>query len=725
MSGSEYIGVKLPEFDVMAGKHTQAADRLAALAQALHRELQGAGLDTTPAARIRELAAQVGRQAEDLRRRQILIQEMQREKVAFGFSVPEGSYLHIPDKLETARALLDGSVAANLARQAAQGDAKALERLNKYATRVNDAEFTKIFLERLGAHGVTALPAGLARSLHEAKQAGDAERLNRLSQQAKQLLGMLSEALAQATDPKHPAYAGDAFLEALQKEGRAELTIGDIPYSGYQAQSLIWAAHDGKPPFSAKFMQTVGQDAIAYEAELYAARWAASDEQGMPHLSMLNLAAVLGLGTALRPSATITEPGKTPRSSVVDDLLHAAGSSRDASQALLGHTPPGWKATILTHLLTTRLDAFQHTGQYGHLSRVLISATTGQDPASKKLAAETIKTLAGSAESVFSVTKVGDVKVLQITDRSGYDKLRHLGHPLALAMAANISELSRVFLNRASFQGVGARDMSWALALAVGDDKGFEALIGAQVEHARHAFAGVPPVGLQISNLQEYGYTEADLKRFDMNANGVVDKADVVQFFTDRTVEEAVPFRHLIEIREKVHYAIESDDEKSNEALAGMVRSAIGMFPIPGSAKVGDLATGVFGSLLTQSYDKAVNAGYDELSRHVSGMVSTRRINLDLGYKDVSSNQESVVRIVEQMLATNILSKGMLDGAVVKNEIFVEGDPPRVKPFAKMTPEEYSGFLEWARRSGGSSDILERFDGAYNDTKNVMERFER
>ena len=40
---TDFSGVKQPDFDTMAGKHTQAAGRLAELAQSLHRELQGAG----------------------------------------------------------------------------------------------------------------------------------------------------------------------------------------------------------------------------------------------------------------------------------------------------------------------------------------------------------------------------------------------------------------------------------------------------------------------------------------------------------------------------------------------------------------------------------------------------------------------------------------------------------------------------------------------------------
>ncbi|MFI6796732.1 hypothetical protein [Streptosporangium canum] len=93
MTGSGFTGVKQPEFDTMAGKHTQAAGRLEQLAQALYGELQSAGVDTSPALRLRELAGRVGKQADDLRRRQALIREMEQQKVGFGTSTTAGSFM--------------------------------------------------------------------------------------------------------------------------------------------------------------------------------------------------------------------------------------------------------------------------------------------------------------------------------------------------------------------------------------------------------------------------------------------------------------------------------------------------------------------------------------------------------------------------------------------------------------------------------------------------------
>ncbi|MEV5407469.1 hypothetical protein AB0K60_01345 [Thermopolyspora sp. NPDC052614] len=715
--GSDFTGVKLPEFDVMAAKHTQAADRLEELARALHRELQGAGLDTTPAARIRELAAQVGRQAEDLRRRQVLIQEMQREKVAFGLSLPEGSYLHLPDKLETARALLDGSVAANAARQAAQGDAKALERLKKYADRLNDAEFTKVFIEKLGAHGLTGLPAALAKSLHEARREKDAERLNHLSEQGKQVLAMLSEALAQATDPKHPAYAGDAFLDALQKEGRAEHLLGDIRYSGYQSQALIWAAHDGKPPFSAKFMQTVGQDAIAYEAELYADRWAASKSYGFSHLSLPNIAGVLDLGTYLKPGPGVaTAEGTKIKPSVVEDLLHAAGFNKEASQALLAHTPPGWKVSILAHLVTTRLDVFKYTHQQSLLNSILINTTTGQDPNSKKLAADMINALSVEAEKHF---RTGDDGNLEIANGAALDRMDHLQYPLGRALAANIDQVFRLLVNRATFHGVDAERMSWAIALAVRDDKAFEALMRAQTEHMRHALAGAPPVGLNKSDLAEFGYSIDDLKQYDGDQDGVLSKSDVKDALVNLIVAEARPFGHIVEIRRQALIAQGLEDKKADEALRTMVRDAIGLFPVPGAKQVSELATGAFGSLLTKEYEKITNMGYDEIARRVASTISESGRSLGETHSVLAGNRLAVSKLSEQLIATAMLSKGVFDGVPLRGQSFAVEGKDAIIPFEKMTPAQYADFLEWAGEKGGAYDLRDRFDTTFRKTNEV------
>ncbi|MEU0567567.1 hypothetical protein ABZ297_19575 [Nonomuraea sp. NPDC005983] len=718
---TEFTGVKQPEFDTMTSKHTEAARRLEGLAQALHTELQSAGLDPSPAARLRQLAGRITTQAEDLRRRQKLVHELQRQKVTFGRSTPAGSFLEMPDGLESAKGLLDGTLAGRAALNAADGDAKALAELKKYTSRTGDAEFVKAFLGALGAGGVTRLPGSLTARLRDAMDHGDSDRAAQLSLQGKAALRMLSTALANGTDPKNPAYMGTGFLQDLVKEGRAEHKAGDTKYSGYQAQALIWLAHDGKTPFSKEFMEVVGRDVLVYEHDQRKGAWAASQDLlgrtfAGAQIPIFDLAGALGLGTVLRPETQAGRPGTRAGSSVVDDLFHAAKSSREASHALLDHTPAGWKESVLDYLLTTRWGASRYLNDSAPFNDMLVTATTGRDETSRRLAAEMTKIIADEVRGAFGRADSGN---LEIRDRDTFDRFASLSYPLSRAIAANVDELSRLLLNHATFGQVAAEDMSYALALATSDDAGFEALVRAQTEHMRVALATVPPVGLDASNAERLGFTKSDVKEFDFDQDGRVDTADIKQFLTDRTVAEARPFSHIVEIRRQVLIAQGLDDKKADEALKTMVGNAIGLLPVPGARQVGDLATGAFGKLVSAQYDKLTGAAYDEIATQVAQQMSEHGPGLDETHRTLADNRLAVERLAEQMIATSMLNKGLFDGIGLERQTFAAGTPHTIKPFAEMTPQEYSQFLAWTRESGGSNDLLDRFRITFRESTEV------
>ncbi|NRQ35620.1 hypothetical protein HII36_27855 [Nonomuraea sp. NN258] len=717
---SEFTGVKQPEFDTMTSKHTEAARRLEELAQSLHRELQSAGLDTSPAARLRQLAARITGQADDLRRRQKMVHELQQKKVIFGMSMPKGNFLELPDSLHAAQGLLDGTLAGRAAQQAADGDTKALAELEKYASRLGDPEFVKVFLRMLGPRGLTRLPGSLAAQIRDATKHGKTDEAAKLAASSSRILRMLSTALAKGTDPKNPAYMGADFLKSLAKEGRAEHKAGDTRYSGYQAQALIWRAHDGKSPFSKEFMEIVGRDVIVYEHEERKSEWAASKDAlgrvfGGAQVPIVDLAGALGLGTALRPGVNASAPGKG-RSSIVDDLFHAASSNREASHALLNHTPAGWKESVLDYLLTTRWPASTYLGNHQPMRDMLTIATTGQDATSGQLAAEMTKIIADAVRPAFGKADSGN---LEIKNRKIFDRYAPLSYPLGRAIAANIDQLSQLYLHRATFGKAVAQDMSYALLLANADDAAFDALVGAQTEHMRKALGTAPPVGLDSSNAERFGFTKADVKAYDLNDNGRVDKADVIQFLTDRTVEEASPFTHIMETRRQVLIAQGLNDKKVDESLKTMVGNAIGLFPVPGAKAAGALANGVFGELVGKGYEKLAEAGYDELSKHVAQRMSEHGRGIDAAHQTLADNRLATERLAEQMLATAMLTKGLFDEAPPEGETFVDGEPPRVKPFAEMSAQEYSAFLLWARDKGGSSSIFDRFSGTFRRTNEV------
>ncbi|GGO66328.1 hypothetical protein [Nonomuraea cavernae] len=718
---TEFSGVKLPEFDTMAGKHAQAAGLLEELAQTLYGELRSAGLDTAPATRLRELAERVTTQAEDLRRRQRLVHELQRQKVTFGRSTPAGSFLEIPDRLEIAKGLLDGTLAGRAALKATDGDAKALAELRKYASRTGDAEFVKAFLGTLGGRGVTRSPGSFATQLRDAMNREDAGRADRLSVSGQKALSMLATALAKGTNPKDPAYMGAGFLKDLAKEGRAEHRTGDTTHSGYQAQALIWRAHDGKTPFSKEFMEVIGRDVIAYEHEQRKDAWAASKDPlgsafASAQIPVIDLAGALGLGTLLRPGTQAGVPGAKGGSSVLDDLFHAAKSSREASHTLLDHTPAEWKTSVLDYLLTTRWGASLYLKDHAPFNDMLVTATTGQDATSQKLASELTKIVADEVRGAFGKADDGN---LEIRNRETFDRLAPLSYPVARAISANIDQLSRLLLNHATFGKVAAQDMSYALVLAASHDAGFEALVRAQTEHMRAALDTVAPVGLTASNAERLGFTKADVKKFDFDEDGRVDKADIKQFLIDRTVAEARPFSHIVEIRRQVLIAQGLNDKKVDESLKTMVRDAIGLLPVPGAKQVGELATGAFGNLINTQYDKIAGAAYDEVAKQIALQISEHGQGLDETHRTLADNRLAVERLAEQMLATAMLNKGMLDGLGFGKQKFAAGDGRTIKRFSEMTPQEYSEFLTWTRAAGGSNDLLDRFKSTFHRTSEV------
>ncbi|GAA4523993.1 hypothetical protein [Nonomuraea ferruginea] len=720
MSG--FSGVKRAEFDLMAGKHTEAAGRLEALAQALHRELQGAGLDTAPAARLRELARRVTTQADDLRRRQNLAHELQRQRVSLGRSTPAGSFVEMPDRLDDAKALLDGTLAGRAASKVADGDDKALADLEKYASRTGDSEFVKAFLGAIGARGVTRMSGSLATMLRDAVTRGDSDRKNRLSTSGRNVLTTLSSILAKGTNRKNSSYQGDGFLADLVKEGRAQHGADGGKYLGYQALALIWRAHDGEPPYSKEFMEVVGRDVIVYEREQREDAWAASKDAlgrafGGAQVPIVDLAGSLGLGALLRWGVSAKDPITEKPSSMVESLFHAAKSSREASHALLDHTPPGWDESVLEYLLTTRWGASQYLDDYEPINGMLITATTGQDETSKKQASEMIRVLSHEVRDAFGKDAYGNLK---IRDREAFDRYLPLNYPLARAIAANVDEISNLVLNHADFYGVAAKDMAHALVVATSDDKGFEVLARAQTEHMRAALAtAVPPIGLNASNAERFGFTKAEVKRFDMNENGRVDRDDILHFLGDRAKAEARSFGFIMEIRRQALIAQGLDDNKADEALTSMVRDAIGLIPVPGAKHVGTLAAGAFGEIASKGYEMLAGLTYDELARHVAKQASEQVPSLDKAHQTLAENRLAVDRLAEQMLATASLSKGMLDGQDLENVTFTVGIPPRLKPFTEMNSQEYSSFLKWSRKAGGIESLYTGFRDTFRTTSDV------
>ncbi|MFD2348671.1 hypothetical protein ACFSTC_03560 [Nonomuraea ferruginea] len=270
-------------------------------------------------------------------------------KITLGTSVATGSLIAVPDSLRQAQGQLDGTLAAKAAAAADRGDRKAMAELQKYAGRVNDPEFVKTFLSKLGAKGITELPAALGLQVRaNVNSTRDPQQVK----QVQQVMKLLATTLAKGTNPKDEAFMGDAFLNQLVEEGRAEHKALEVTYVGYQAQALIWRASDGKPPFSERFMEVVGRDAILHQKEL-------SDSR-TPYANSMDLATVLGISDSMQPGGPrMGQPGEPIKASVIDDLAQAAQYSLPSRAGIALPHPEGLEQVdhgVPAHRPTGRLQ---------------------------------------------------------------------------------------------------------------------------------------------------------------------------------------------------------------------------------------------------------------------------------------------------------------------------------------------------------------------------------
>ncbi|TMR90168.1 hypothetical protein [Nonomuraea basaltis] len=693
-----FSGVKLPEFDTLVTRHTAAAMQIEELASLLYGELNGAGLDTAPAERIRKLAAQVGQEAEDLRKRQRIVREIERLKVSIGPPIATGTLIGVPDSLPQAQGLLDGTVAAKAAKAAAAGDKDALKQLQAYASKARNAEFVKAFLSQLGAKGMTEVPAAIAAQLRAAASAGDA---GQTSNEAKEAMRLLATALAKGTNPRDPAYMGDAFLNELVKHGRSEFKVNGTSYYGYQAQAMIWRASEGNPPFSEKFMQVVGRDAIVFEKEKFEDRWKASKDAigsalGSKQVPMADLATVLGvtqwmipgtpsMGPAKQP---VDESRKQPGSAVIDDLFHAAASDTKASQALLNHTPAGWKQSVLSYMLTDRLAAFQFHGNTDPFGQALRKALAGKDPVSLALTTEALNTLKEHAKKVFAKDDNGR---LSIADRKLFDQLGFLRYPVGSAMATHIDQVYGTFETKThGFPGLSKVDIDRLLVLVSGDRDAATELQAA--EAAR--------VGERVNDA------------YKVNGGENV---------KDQLVPEARVFGHLVEARRQALLANAWSDEQVRKDLKDTLNSAFSYLTGP----TGQLGTKVAGEVGGKLGEKGAELSLDALASFIAkqaievGVTSGDALN-------TAQNQNEMVgwlmkrTIISAKIATGDWSKAAMKAA--KGKSFATDDqPPRIRPINEIIaePKTFDDFMEWAQRHADVESTTDHLQNTMGTTATI------
>ncbi|MFC5825242.1 hypothetical protein [Nonomuraea insulae] len=650
-----FSGVKLPEFDTLVTRHTAAAMQMEELASLLYGELTSAGLDTTPAERIRRLAAQVGQEAEDLRKRQRIVREIERHKITLGASVATGSLIAVPDSLRQAQGQLDGALAAKAAIAAGRGDSKAMAELQKYAGRVNDQEFIKTFLAKLGAKGITELPAALGLQVRaNVTSKRDPQQVKNVQQ----VMKLLATALAKGTNPKDEAFMGEAFLDQLVKEGRAEHKALEVTYVGYQAQALIWRASDGKPPFSKRFMEVVGRDAIVHQKEL-------SDSRS-PYANSMDLATVLGISDSMQPGGPrMGQPGEPIKASVIDDLAQAAQYSLPAAQALLFHTPKGWNKTIMAYLLTDRLDGFNKTGNQAPFAALLRTALSGKDKESLKYANEALIILKDELDGVFGPGSDGK---LQITDKEKLERLSFLAGPIGSVMAAHIDEVFGVFdEDKPKLTGIEHADMDRLLTFAGTDAAATKALVEAEAQR-------------MLSMIQE-SY-----------------RRDGGEQIKEVLIPEARFMGHILETRRLYLLAQAKSDEQVKEEMKGLINSVLSELTGP----AGKFATR-FGFFGEKANEKLTPMVFEKISALLVDRMLQDGMTTGSAMQQASTDRTMTMSMIKTMMLSARIAHGQWSDearADLKGKSFAtDGQPPTLKPLDEIMadPAMFDQFIKWAR----------------------------
>ncbi len=669
-------GVKLAEFEQMTRQLTQAAPKLADLADELWQALHAAQVSTAPAMEIKRIAAWADRAASDLRRRNQLAHDLDRQHLAFTICRPDGDYLKLPDRYTDQVGYAAGRRSADLFRRAASGDPAAKAALR--ALRPDDITpmFAKGLLESLGPEALLKLPMDLTVPL-TADVRHDREGVDTRAAETRAILALLGRSLALSTRPGTAAYLGDDYLRNLTRAGRANFPPLSTPphgTAGYQSLSALLAAA-GDTRFSAHFIETVGSDMIAYDGRLRKTL----GEEPLP-----TLAGKAGLGNALDPTTTKVVPNDNKTDFLAALLTAAAHSGKEASQALLTHTymgpfepgtEPGFKATTLQYLLHDRRPVWSKTDHGTALGEAIQTAATGQDAESTRLAFDAAKILIADARKNF-VVKNG---ILQIPERGPadalahgelgdaiarpkhYDELSGLRPAMANVLVAHLEKLHEIvqlseYTAKAPPGELTGDDLDYLLLDVTRDAAAYERLLMGQIAHSKLA----------------------------------IDRAVAGHgSLSDAIAHEGRMFGHLLEARNQ---AIGAEEARLTEDLNRMrkyVGTAVGLVPIaptlvaerlPGAGKAAEATMLAMTGKLT---DIAAKRLADKADRTIV---------------TPTTETEAVEQLVNQMVLSSMVSHGRFDALRVDGEPFAtQGPDPKVRPVDSLSAKELRDLLQWAQ----------------------------
>ncbi|MEV6035025.1 DUF6571 family protein [Nonomuraea sp. NPDC052116] len=627
-------------------------------------------------------------QAPDLYRRRDLAYEAEKVDVDVfgnplsGAVVPAGMAQIDELRIIPARVRAEAAQAAPLFAAAARGDAGALEKLAAFKGRLSDPQFATALIEQLGPQGLLALPATMGTRVRKALDA-DRDSAAAIRRQNRDVLSMLSKALAAATDPTKNAHLNRKFIEEFKRQGRTEIPapgMGGLTNPGYWSLGQILAAAP-KEAYSEWFMRTIGQDMIQWDRDYlkeHRVRFLPKDTD------VYNLPAPIDT----RPFQDSDVIGAADP---IAALMTVASTSRERAQALLDNKD------LLKYLMSDRRSQWEMGDRGESLGEAMEAAMKGADADSKRLAVMATQILADEVKPHVSFNDAGEV---EIKDPSELDRLSGIRDNMGRILAEHTGDIvSSYYKNYArakdgEFTGIvdgrpiaefSPPDIDFVLLDVAADEKGYQALLFGQIAHMR----------------------------------GRIDQAIAAHdntFLQNVITNDSKALGHLLEARKMALVGQGKEADAADSAFRKMVENGIGLIPIPFAGQVGKVglkaADTIYENFVKDGYAKAGN-WLVEQAGHGGGKTAK-------GFGAAASDQKAAEQMVKQMLESSSVAHGYYDRGGLKEQPFVENDPPQVKAPHRMTRYEYDNFVSWLDRH---SRVPDNFGSAQTKAKTGADEF--
>lgn len=601
-------------------------------------------------------------QAPDLYRRRDLAYEAEKVDVDVfgnplsGAVVPAGMAQIDESRIIPARVRAEAAQAAPLFAAAARGDAGALEKLAVYKGRLSDPQFATALMEQLGPQGLLALPATMGTRVRKALDA-DRDSAAAIRRQNRDVLSMLSKALAAATDPTKNAHLNRKFIEEFKRQGRTEIPapdMGGLTNPGYWSLGQILAAAP-KEAYSEWFIRTIGQDMIQWDRDYlkeHRVRFLPKDTD------VYNLPAPIDT----RPFQDSDVIGAADP---IAALMTVASTSRERAQALLDNKD------LLKYLMSDRRSQWEMGDRGESLGDAMEAAMKGADADSKRLAVMATQILADEVKPHVSFNDAGE---LEIKNPSELDRLSGIRDNMGRILAEHSDDIVSSYYqnhprlpdneltgnvegkNTARFNPT---DLDLVMLDVAADDQGYQALLRGQV---------------------------ADMR-------GKIDQAMATHnkdWLNNVIALNSTALGHLVEARRMALVGRGKEADAADEELRKLVQDGIGLVPIPFANQVGKVGLKAAGTI----YENFVKDGYTKAgdwlvqqSGHAGGKTAK-------AFGDAASNDKAVQQLVKQMIESSAVAHESYSRNDLKGP-FVTGDPPRIKPPLDMTRSEYESFVDW------------------------------